>query len=111
MKKTVISFALALLLFVSFSVLASAQAAPAVGEQTTVVQLDDMTPPEQAETETPAAQEEDPAQPEETEATVAEESSAAPESGNTPYFIGAAIAVLVFIGVAFYCKSNGNKTF
>ena len=32
-----------------------------------------------------------------------------PKSTNTPYFIGAGIAVLVFIGVAFYCKYNGNK--
>ncbi len=109
MKKTVISLALALLLLASFSVLASAQAAPAEGEQTTVVQLDDMTPPEQAESELPASQEEDPAQP--SESATQETPAATPESGNTPYFIGAAIAVLVFIGVAFYCKSNGNKTF
>ena len=108
MKKTVVSLMLALMLLVSFSVFASAQAAPAELEQTTVVQLDDMTQPEQAESEPPVVQGEAPAQPDE---TTAEETLAEPQSGNTPYFIGAGIAVLVFIGVAFYCKTNGNKTF
>jgi len=37
-------------------------------------------------------------------------SSAPKRNGNTPYFIGAGIAVLVFTGVALYCKNNGNKT-
>ena len=109
MKKTVISLALALLLLASFSLSASAQATPAESEQTTVVQLDDLTPPEQAEPEKPATQDETPAQPEETE-EAAVEAPIAPESGNTPYFIGAGVALLVFIGVAFYCKANGNKT-
>ena len=104
MKKAFISLALALLLLTSFSVLASAQAAPAETEQSTIVQLDDLNPPEQ---EVTAVQGEAPAQPDE---TTAEETPAEPQSGNTPYFIGACIAVLVFIGVAFYCKTNGNKT-
>ncbi len=60
MKKTFISLSLALLLFVSFSVLASSQAAPAEAEQTTIVQLNDMTPPEQAEPEHLAIPEENP---------------------------------------------------
>lgn len=30
------------------------------------------------------------------------------ESNNTPYFVGAVIAVIVFIGVALYCKFNGD---
>lgn len=30
-------------------------------------------------------------------------------SGNGPYFLGAGIAVLVFIGVAIFCKFKGNQ--
>lgn len=30
------------------------------------------------------------------------------KGSNTPYFVGAVIAVLVFIGVALYCKFNGG---
>jgi hypothetical protein len=30
------------------------------------------------------------------------------KDGNTPYFVGAIIAVLVFIGVVLYCKFNGG---
>lgn len=30
------------------------------------------------------------------------------KSNNTPYFVGAVIAVIVFIGVALYCKFNGG---
>jgi len=30
-------------------------------------------------------------------------------SSNTPLFVGAGIAVLMFIGVAIYCKTHGNK--
>lgn len=31
------------------------------------------------------------------------------KSNNTPYFIGAGIAVLLFVGVALYCRANGNR--
>lgn len=30
------------------------------------------------------------------------------KSSNTPYFVGAVIAVIIFIGVALYCKFNGG---
>lgn len=41
-----------------------------------------------------------------------EEEAAMPtsKSSNTPFFIGAGIAVAVFAGVALYCSKNGNKT-
>ena len=46
--------------------------------------------------------------------TIEEESAAvaAPtqtRSSNTPFFIGALLAVLMFAGVALYCKARGNK--
>jgi len=31
-------------------------------------------------------------------------------SGNTPFFIGAVLAVLLFVSVAVYCKVHGNKS-
>lgn len=41
-----------------------------------------------------------------------EEAQTAPrKNNNTPFFIGAGIAVLMFAGVAVYCKTNGNKTY
>lgn len=30
-------------------------------------------------------------------------------SSNTPFFVGAVLAVLMFVGVALYCKAKGNK--
>lgn len=36
------------------------------------------------------------------------EAASARESGNTPYYAGAVFAVLLFIGVALYCKFKGN---
>jgi len=33
------------------------------------------------------------------------------QSGNAPLFIGAGFAVLMFIGVALYCRTKGNKTY
>lgn len=30
-------------------------------------------------------------------------------TGNGPYFVGAGIAVLVFIGVVIFCKFKGNQ--
>lgn len=38
-----------------------------------------------------------------------EEDAPAARGSNTPYFVGAVIAVLVLIGVALYCKYNGRK--
>jgi uncharacterized membrane protein len=63
----------------------------------------------QHDAESPDEQDDTPAQPEAEEA--AEEPAEPIDSGNTPYFIGAVIAVLVFLGVAFYCKTNGNKPY
>ena len=34
---------------------------------------------------------------------------ASSQGSNAPFFIGAIISVLLFIGVALYCKFNGNK--
>lgn len=70
---------------------APAQEAPAQEELPQVVDITPQDDPdedavqEQAETETPRK-----------------------KSNNTPYFVGAVIAVIVFIGVALYCKFNGN---
>jgi hypothetical protein len=93
MKKTVISLVLALMLLCTFSVAASAQAMP--GEEATIVQPNDTAQPGQAEA------------PDMAETTEAPEH----EKSNTPYFIGAGIALVLFAGVAVYCKSNGSKTF
>lgn len=41
----------------------------------------------------------------------AETASAPSKNNNTPFFMGAGIAVLMFVGVALYCKKNGHKTF
>ena len=32
-------------------------------------------------------------------------------SSNSPFFVGAVLAALMFIGVALYCKAKGNKGF
>ncbi len=108
MKKTVISLALALMLLFTFTFAASAQDAPAADNA--IVRLDDMT-----EQEAPAVQGEAPAQLEAPDADEAPAEDAAaltkPDKTNTPYFIGAGLALLLFIGVAFYCKTNGNKPF
>lgn len=110
MKKTVISLALALMLLFMFTFAASAQDAPVADNA--IVQLDDMTQPEQ---ESLGVQGEAPTQPEAPDADEATAEDAAattkPEKGNTPYFIGAGLALLLFVGVAFYCKTNGNKIF
>jgi len=42
-------------------------------------------------------------------APLEEEQPPASKNTNTPYFIGAGIAVLLFIGVALYCRANGNR--
>ena len=42
-------------------------------------------------------------------AALEEEQPPASKNTNTPYFIGAGIAVLLFIGVALYCRANGNR--
>jgi len=42
-------------------------------------------------------------------APLEEEQPPARQNNNTPYFIGAGIAVLLFIGVALYCRANGNR--
>ena len=61
--------------------------------------------------DSPAQPEEDaietPAEENESETVTA---STSPKSSNTPFFIGAVIAVILFIGVAMYCKFNGNKS-
>lgn len=118
-KTSFITFLLALLLVLSFSMAVSASAVPDAGE-TPVISLDESGAPasdtsEETETDAPSLQGETPSGPEapDGEGQAAEETQTAPtpqKSGNTPFFIGAGIAVLLFIGVALYCKANGNKT-
>ena len=80
--KMLLAFALSLMLLFSVSSAAFAEAVPI--EEASIVQAETPT-----QDELPAV---------------------SPQTGgNTPYFIGAGIAVLVFVGVAFYCKHNGNK--
>lgn len=67
-------------------------------------QAADITP-EPSEASTPSEQS---TAPEDAEIQDNQEEALAPRSSNTPYFIGAVIAVLVLIGVALYCKFNGN---
>lgn len=43
------------------------------------------------------------------EKTVEKQQTESEQSGNTPYFIGAGVAVLVFIGVAVFCKIKGKN--
>jgi hypothetical protein len=40
----------------------------------------------------------------------AAEAASTKTGGNTPLFIGAGLAVLMFAGVAVYCKTHGKKT-
>jgi len=83
--KIVITLALALALLFSMSLAVAADTAP--GAQ----------PPGQGEAPAPEM--------------IPEELPAPQRSSNTPYFIGAGIAILLFISVAIYCKKHGNKTF
>ena len=90
--KIVITLVLALVLIFSMSLAVAASTAPGV------------QPPGLQMANTP----------DQGEAPVPEELPAPPvtqRSSNTPYFIGAGIAILLFIGVAIYCKKHGNKTF
>ncbi len=101
-KRILAALVLTLVLVVSLSMAVYAQTMPATA-------VGDTQADTQAITESTAEQGEAPAQPEEPED--AEPETTSPGGGNTPYFIGAGIAVLVFLGVAFYCKTNGNKTY
>lgn len=47
--------------------------------------------------------------PESQEKTVEKRQAESAQSGNTPYFIGAGVAVLIFIGVAVFCKIKGKN--
>lgn len=38
-----------------------------------------------------------------------QEQPAAEKSSNTPYLVGAVLAVILFIGVAVFCKFKGNR--
>ena len=98
--KKLITFALALMLIFSLGMAVSAETAPVSGENISITHVDGVEAPEEGEA--PAEDEIMPVEMPETPAPK--------KSGNSPYFIGAGIAVLVFIGVAFYCKTNGNKT-
>ena len=70
-----------------------------------IPQIVDITPEYTEESELPAEEADE--QSETTQEDPAE-SPEKPKSSNTPYFIGAVIAVVVFIGVALYCKFKGN---
>jgi len=96
--KKVLSLALILLLILSLSVAASAEALPSV--ETNIIQPDgfDTYGPGEAATGEESAPTEIPASP-------------PPQNSNTPFFIGALISVLIFLGVALYCKAKGNKTY
>jgi hypothetical protein len=90
--KKVISLVFALVLIFALGMAVSAETAP-VGELPAA-----STQGEALIEEESALEEEHPAEP------------ARSRSGNTPLFIGAGIAALLFIGVALYCRANGNKT-
>ena len=96
--KSLITLALALVFLFSMSIAVSADTAPS-GESPGI-QVVDFDAPGQGEA--PIHE------------IISEEESVPPApqgSSNTPYFVGAVIAVLLFIGVAIYCKKHGNKTF
>jgi hypothetical protein len=123
-KKNLFALMLALVLMVmcTLPVMAAADAAPTSGaaqmEQAEQLEIDapadagDADP--EAALDTPVVtshtEEETPTAPE-GEAAGEEVEPEQPEEkkGNTAYFIGAGIAVLLFIGVAFYCRANGKK--
>ena len=106
-KKLCISLVLALILLFSLSMAVSASTTITGRSAMPIIQMiDRVNASDQSEAPIQAAD----AAVEE----IAEPESLPPpvtRSSNTPYFVGAGIAILVFIGVAFYCKNNGHKTF
>jgi hypothetical protein len=111
MKKEMFSVVVAILLLFTLMFVASAQEAP--DETTAVIQLDDTTVPEQAEPESPGQPDVFPPRMETTDAneTLAGNAPESLKKSNTPYFIGAGIALVLFACVSVYCKRSGSKTF
>jgi len=95
--KSIVTFVLVLVFIFSMSMSVSAEAAPSVA--TPGLRLVDLDTPSQGEAP---------------ELEIIPEGLTPPSapqgSSNTPYFVGAGIAILLFIGVAVYCKKHGNKT-
>lgn len=119
MKKKITTLMLALLLVFSISMVVSA-ASPQSGDAAGVLQSETVVPSsnrgESVSADSPAVQGETTNGPEarkeiESVAEEAQLASASHKNNNTPFFIGAGIAVVLFIGVALYCRANGNKTF
>ena len=104
-KKLCISLVLAVILLFSLSMAVSASTT-VIGNRAPIILADVVNVHSQSEApaQTTNAAVEEIAEPEPPPAPVT-------RSSNTPYFVGAGIAILVFIGVAFYCKNNGHKTF
>jgi len=119
-KASLITLLLALMLVFSVSMAVSASAVPnTAGENPAISQTETAAlafdAVESAEVDIPTIQGDSPSGPEapDGEEQAAEETQAdsvPQKSNNTPFFIGAGIAVLLFIGVALYCKANGNKS-
>ena len=120
MKKKALSLLFALLLLFSIGMAVSASPVPNAAGETPAISQAETAAPASDDLENPGAdssavQGVSPTGPEATdgEEQAAEETqtdSAPQKSNNTPFFIGAGIAVLLFIGVALYCKANGNKS-
>jgi len=119
MKKKAISLLFALLLLFSIGMAVSASPVPNTAGETTAISQSETVAPASDDLENPGAdssavQGVSPSGPEapDGEEQAAEETqtdSAPQKSNNTPFFIGAGIAVLLFIGVALYCKANCYK--
>ena len=118
-KASLITLLLALMLVFSVSMAVSASPVPnAAGETTAISQAETVAPAsddlENPGADSSAVQGVSPTGPEAPDGEQAAEEtqtdSAPQKSNNTPFFIGAGIAVLLFIGVALYCKANGNKS-
>lgn len=119
-KKTLFTLALALVLMVicALPVMAAAETVPDEGTVQVEVEADDAdlghdpnAPVENSSTELeiPAVLEGESVEENYDEIAPQEVQPVQRKSSNTPYLVGAGIAVLLFIGVALYCRANGNK--
>lgn len=116
--KSIFPFMLALVLMLSIGVTAFAdESAPQYLPDTQVLSMEedaaaDPIPGISTEEELPAIIDITPADSVEDEAdepAAAEEQPQSEKSSNTPYLVGAVLAVVLFIGVAVFCKFKGNR--
>lgn len=75
---------------------AAADLIPGISTEEELPTIIDITPSDSVEDETD-------------EPAVAEEQPQPQKNSNTPYLVGAVLAVVLFIGVAVFCKFKGNR--